>query len=156
MDSMFHMCVQLKYDLGHFSFVYIKPNCHCFSTNDQDILFWSECDGALNKINQLLSMVLQILCETKDCLCLEYMHPIIDCMYRCFQNMLVVLSDNQHYVELGMVQTLVKNDELVLYLKSCTNVAAESIDKLNDILKQCDYNHVNLVSRFNACVLCLK
>lgn len=153
---LFHMCIQLKYDIGHFSSLFVKPNCLCFSLTHQLNEFWVECDNALNKMNSLVSMVLQMLCETSECLCLENMHPILDSMHKCLQSLLMVLSDNHQYLELGMINTLVESDGLVLYLASCTDFAHKTMHQLNDILKHCDFNHCNLLSKYSACVLCCK
>lgn len=151
---VFHTCIQLKHDLSHFSAQFERNPCLCFSKLHQTDVFWVGCDNALNKINRLVSMVLQMLCETNDCLCLEHMHPIIDSMYRCVQPLLLVLSENKTYWQCGMIQTVVENDALVSYLEFGAKFALDSIEKLIDVLKQCDKDHLNLLSKYNTCVLC--
>lgn len=153
-SSIYHLCIQLKYDVGKLSLGFVKPHCFCFMP--QYNKFWGECDNVLNATNQLVSTVLQMLCDTSDCLCLEFMHSTLDEIFRFLQSLMRVLTDCKQYIDYGMIPTLVENNGLIVYLESSKQSAVNMMHRLYELLQMCSQGHYNVLSKYNACGFCTK
>lgn len=119
---LFHLCWKWKHDVEH-----------CYSLPSTG--HWSHFETALSNINQLVSMVLQTLCEINDCLCLEHVYPLVDHVYKFVQPFLISFSSM---------------DELdVTYLDSIVELALQAKHDLCNVLLCCSHGHALLLSQFN-------
>jgi hypothetical protein len=84
------------------------------------------------------------------------MCPIIDDIFKMLHALLLVLSHKEEYWQIGMIPSMIENNEFVLYLESCATFSKAAMNKLSVILIQCDYSHDSLLSKFNYCALCLQ
>lgn len=120
-SPLFHLCWKWKYNLEHVCLA--KPICH-------------HLDVALSMIDELVSMVLQAMCEVHDCLCFEFVCPLVDAMFNFVEPFLVILLEK------------VDMTDHVTYVEWVARQAMEAKQDLCQMLHHC--NHASLLSKYNA------
>jgi len=123
-SPLFHMSWKWKFDV---------EQCHSLLANTPHKLLHFE--PALTCINRVVSMVLQTLCEINDCLCLEYVYPIVDEMYRFLQPFFVTFP-------------LCIDEPDVFYLESIVEKAGQAKLALCEMLYHCCHGHAQLLSQY--------
>lgn len=149
---LFHTCIKLKYDISQVRSCLVKPTCQCIPVLPHDNVFWHACDDAFNKQNDVVSLLLQILCESNDCVCLDNMYSFIDHMNQSVNTFLAVMSSCAQYLQCcGNVGALVDCD-ILSFCSLHVELSQTLMYKFCNILKQCDFNHcMSLYNPQHAC-----
>lgn len=153
-SHLFHLFVKLNYDITHYKVLFSKPRCLCFTSLPKHLAFWIISEDLFNKLNDLVSLSLQILCETNDCLCLDRVYPVFNDIFQWIHPLLMTFNNYENHQQQGLTQTMVENTRLSCFLESCLEDAQRKIEHLNYILSRCDVGHYNLLSKYSVCAMC--
>jgi len=114
-SPLFHLCWKWKYDIS----LWTKP---CQS---------NLCQQVVTRLDHLVSMVLQSMCEANDCLCFEEVYPLVDRMYRFVQPFVETLSSPDIATE-------------ITYLEWIDQMVNEARNDLYQVLHHC-HIHAHLL-----------
>lgn len=120
---LFHLCWKWKYDVEQ---CYLQFRHHTIPG----------LENALACLNQLVSMVLETLCDINDCLCMDFLYPLLDSMYRFVQPFFVTLST----VDMDELHTM----------EPIVELAQQAQHDLCVILLNCSHGHALLLSKYNV------
>lgn len=152
-SSVFHLLIKIKYDVDKLNSVFAKPLCLCHSKQFCNSSFGILCEKVLGSINELVSMMLQALCETNNCLCFEHVYPLVDRMLRSVQPFIAEMFDQPQ--QFCLMQTVSDNVQLLLYIESTIQLVIDVKHRLSRILHDCSQSHFQLLSSYNVCNVCL-
>lgn len=152
---MFHGFIDMKRQLLEYRLPFAKPYCMCLTTLPKHVLFWDTCTQALDNTDQLVSLALQILCETNDCPCLENTIIIagLDTLCNIFQSLCFALNLHKDHKQQGTTLSMLENSQLMYNIDILARRAHRCMHKLIQQLQQCSKGHDSLVSKYTVCAM---
>lgn len=146
-SSMFHTFLQFKHDLCQLKIAFAKPYCPCLTTLGQHQIFWAAFSEALDNVDELVSLVLHIMCDTDECCCLENMIAGFDMLFKWSKSLSSVMDRQES------LYSMVENQSLINYFKSCASKTHQVKNDLLCILERCDLPHTNLIHKYSSCAM---
>lgn len=154
-SSLFHLWIDMKRQLLDYRMAFSKPDCMCLTTLPQHQSFWATCSQVLANMDELVSLSLQILCETNDCICLEKKEITsgFEALYQLFQSLCFVLNNHKDHKQTGLTLSMLENQQLAYNLDAIAKRTHRCTCKILTELKNCGNGHDILVSKYTTCAM---
>ena len=150
------MFIKIKSDVNHFQTVFAKPICGCLTTLPQHVRFWTVCSDCLKRLDDLASLVLDLLCDSSlDCNCLSKLYFILDHIRQSVGPLLIAMANQKGNSQQQGMQCVVSDNLFVKYLESFDKIACMKINQLLIVLQNCcSKNHENIIAKYGVCPMC--
>jgi len=152
-SSFVHLWLDIKRQLLEYSRSFAKPHCMCLTTLPQHQSFWETCERVFQSVNKLVSLVMQIVYEPCDCLCVVEPQTLacFDSLTQLSQCLFVLLDRFKNHQQQGFTLSMVQDDQLSYNLDSIAKRAHRVIHKLLAVLQRCSHGHESIISDYNVC-----
>jgi hypothetical protein len=152
-SAMFHGFIDMRRQLKEYQLLFTKPFCKCLTTMPKHVSFWAACAQVLDNMDELVSLALQMLCDTQHCPCLET--PVIiaglDTICNIFQSLCYVLNMHKGHKQQGTTWSMLEDAQLMYTFDILAKRAHRCTHKLVQQLQQCSNGHDSLVLKYTAC-----
>ena len=155
LSALLKIFIKIKSDVNHFQSVFAKPVCGCLTTLPRHVQFWTLCSDCLKRLDDLVSLVLDLLCDSSNCNCLSKSFFVLDHIRQSVEPLLIAMANQKGNIQQQGMQCVVNDNLFARYLESFDKVAFMKVNQLLIVLQNCfSKNHENIIVKYGVCPMC--